>query len=389
MKYKSRFIYSLIVLAVIFIIGGCWNYTEISNKAILLGLAVDYDKERDMIIQTVEIATPMRRGGETVIESEIVEGRGKNLFDAARNTITITGKKLFWSHAKVVIISEAVAMNEEKLITVLDYLKRDAEPRDDIWLLISREDTAKEILEKTKVDIESIISIYLEGMMKNERSVAKYHGVPLWEFIDKLAADGTSPTLPTVKLEPFMDKMVSVVSGTGVFRGPDLVGWLDSMETKYFLFIIDEIKGGIIVVEENERNKPIKISLEIFKNKTKIEPIYSDGQITMEIGVKTIVNIAEIGGDVDFISEEKRIEVKHAAEKLIEKRIQEVIKKLQKEYKSDIFGFAGMIQRDNPKLWENIKKDWQNVFSNLNTHVNVEIEIRGSAVRSEPIKVGD
>lgn len=389
MKYKDKIIFLITILCSTFILGSCWDYNEIDDRAILLGAAIDYDKEKDMMIVAYEIATPMQEGGETVIESNIVEGRGKNIFDATRNLVTIVGRKVLWSHAKIVIISEDVAMNKDKLLTVLDYLKRDAEPRDDIWLFISKEKTAKEILEKTNIETERIVAFNIEGIMRNEDSLSKYHGVHLWEFIDIVATEGTSPTLPSIELESYMDRTISNVYGTEVFKGIEPVGRLNGIETSTFLYIIDEIKGGIIVVTEKDDENPVKISLEVFSSKTKIKPIYSNNKITMKIDMKTVVSISEIGSDIDFINEKKRIEVKKSAEKLMEKRIQELIKKIQKEYKSDIFDFAGIIQRDNPKLWKDIKEDWDNIFSKLNIEVDVEIEIRGSSITSKPIKVRD
>ncbi len=367
---------------------GCWNYEEINDKGIITGVAIDYEKESDLIIETIEIVTPKMEAGEATIDSQIVDGKGENFFDAARNLIARTGRKLFWGHTKILIISEEVAGNDEMLISTLDFLKRDAEPRDDMWILLSREKTAKEIFEKTNIELENIIAFYLDDMLKNEKSASKYHAVPLWKFIDDLSSKGISPTLPTVKLAHYKEKTTSEIYGTGVFKGEKLVGWLDGIETRSYLYLIDELKGGIIVIEEGEGKEITRISLEIMNNKTKVKPEYTDDDILMKIHIKTAVVIAEIGGEIDYIDKEKRDKLSNDTEKLIKGQIEDVIKKLQKDYESDIFGFGNILEIEKPDLWKTVEDDWDEAFSNLRTEINVEIEIKGSATRLKPIKVG-
>ncbi|TCO74968.1 Ger(x)C family spore germination protein [Marinisporobacter balticus] len=370
------------------LISGCWNYGEINDAAIAVGAAVDYDKQRDKILLTAEIAYPMIEHGETKIKSEMVKSEGKNLFEAIRNAIQVTGKKLSWAHAKVIIISEEVAKNKDVLIGIIDFIKRDAEYRENISLILSKEKTASEIL-KTDTLIQDIVSFQLEDIFENESGVGKYHVISLWKFVDDLATEGISPTLPTVRVSDFRDKKIAEMYGTGIFKGVKKVGWLNGDETKSFLFIIDEIKGGVITVTQETPEKPVKIALEIFKNKTKSKPIYENGEITIKINTKTIVNINELENHIDFTNEEGSRLVKKKAEKDIENKIKGVIKKVQKEYDSDIFGFGSMVEREYPELWKKIKDNWDQVFKDLKIEVKAEVDIRGSALRSKSIKVGD
>ena len=55
--------------------------------------------------------------------------------------ITLSGKKLYWSHATVIILSKEIA--SEGILKVIDFYNRDAEAREDIHLVISKEATAK------------------------------------------------------------------------------------------------------------------------------------------------------------------------------------------------------------------------------------------------------
>ncbi|QEK11218.1 Ger(x)C family spore germination protein [Crassaminicella thermophila] len=383
----KKIIFIFIILIQVVITSGCWNYKEINDVSIAAGIAVDYDKEKDKVISTTEIVYPMVTNGETKIQPEVIKAEGRNIFESIRNMIPLTGKKVFWAHAKVIIISEEVAKNEDILISLIDFAKRDAEYRDDIWVILSKEKTAGEIL-KTDVMIQDIVSFQLEDILKNEKGVEKYHSVPLWKFADDLSSEGIEPTLPTVGIASYKDKKIAQMYGTGVFKGAKLVGWLNGDETKSFLFIMGKINGGVIIVNKDTSKRPVRIGLEIFKNKTKIKSIYEDGEIKIKINTKTTVNINELESQIDFISEQGRSIVKKEAEKLMENKIKNLIKKVQKEYDSDIFGFGSVIEREHPEIWKEIKNDWDKIFRDLKIEVKSEIKIRGSALRSKPIKVG-
>ena len=387
MRKKGLLLVSIITA--VLCVAGCWNYSEISDKRIVSGAGVDYNKEKEMIELTVEIVRPVMAGGETQIKPENFIGLGDNLFNAIRNLISKTGKKVFWSHAKIVVLSEDLIKEKEKFLSVIDFIKRDSETRDDIMILVSREKTAKEIF-KTNAKVQEINSFHLMDMLQNEKSISKYRVVPLWKFVDELSSEGISPTLPTVNTAEYNKKKIGQIFGTAVFKGAEKIGWLNGSETKSFLFVIDELKGGTIVTEETEITKePIMISFEIFKSKTKVKPIYKGEKLTMKINIETMVNIIEIDGSLDFMDEENLKIIQKNGEDTIKKMVENVIKKVQEEYKSDIFGFGAIISREMPQLWKVKKANWDDSFAKLDVEVDVDLNIRGSSLRSKTIKIGD
>lgn len=385
---KKIIIFIIVIVINLLVNTGCWNYSEIDDKIIVAGAAVDYDKENDKLILTIEAVKPIMKGMQTEIQAEILKMEGENFFDAARNFIAVTGKKIFWSHAKVIIMSEDIINNEELFLSVLDFLSRDAETRDDLWLFLYKGEKAMEVWD-TDLKIQSITSFHLDDMMKNDKSYSKFKSIPLWEFIDNLAYEGINATLPTVDVVDYQGKVICRTYGTAVFKGPKKIGWLNGSDSKTFLMVIDKLKGGTLVVNEKVESEIVPIALEIFNNKTKIKPVQSGETITMKIETETTANINDVGTEEDFIAEEGMNKLKKDGEKLIEKSILDLIKKVQMEYKSDIFGFGGIIEREMPSLWKEISSNWDEVFPNLKIDVKSELIIRGSALRSKTIKTGE
>lgn len=381
---KKIFMTLTIILSIL-TLTSCWNYREINKMRFVAGVAIDYDESKDEYIVTSEVVT-LIHGGEK-FGSTLFQSRGKTVFDAVRDTVMKNARKLYWGHAKVVILSQDMA--DERLITALDYTGRDAEFRDDIWVLVSGEKAASEVLEETFENRDEIASFHIDNALKNEKSISTYHGVPAWRFVKAMFAKGVCPTLPIVRVAEKDGERVPKLGGQAIVKGDKIVGELDEIETRSYIWIINELKGGLITVETEVDDRPIEVTMEIFGNETTLDAKKIDEKIVMEIDIESDLGIAEIAGDVNVIEKKGREILKKDIEKNIKKLIEDVIKRVQKEYKCDIFKFSTEIKKKYPDEWRKIEPDWEEVFSDLEVKVNVTVNIRGSALTSEPVKVVD
>lgn len=381
MKTRMLFLILLIINATLF--SGCWNYREINKLSIVAGMAIDKSETGNFKI-TIEIIDLHESGRESKIKSKLIETDGDTLFDAVRNAVKITAPRLYFGHMDIVIISQEIA--REGIIEILDFLSRDAEPRLSIDLLVSKEKTAKEILSSQSITTE-IRSYEIDEMLDMENALSKSSKVEVYQFINALPCEGISPVLPTVHITENAGVKTSELSGMAIFKGDKLLGFLDLEETKYFLFITDKIKGGLLVLKNIPEAIHVNISLEIFKNKTKVKPVYSNGKVSISIETKTQVTLGEQGTRENFTNESGRLMLEKDAEEMLRTNITKVIKKVQKDFDVDVFGFGSTVNTDMPTLWKEIRKDWNTIFKDLDVNVNTTIEIQNSALLSKPIKV--
>ncbi|WP_432405316.1 Ger(x)C family spore germination protein [Wukongibacter sp. M2B1] len=379
---KKLYVLVIMVFSFIFLTS-CWNYREVNKMRFVAGVAIDYDESMDEYIVTSEVVRFIREGegfGSTLFQS-----RGKTVFDAVRDTIMKNARKLYWGHAKVVILSRD--LSDERLITALDYTSRDAEFRDDIWLLVSGEKAANEILEETFAKRDKITSFHINDILKNENSISTYHGVPAWRFIKDMAAKGVSQTLPIVTVAKRDGEKVPKLGGQAIIKGNKIVGKLNEIETKSYVWVINKLKGGVVSIETEVEGKSVEVTLEIFRNETKLRPEKIEDKIIMNIDIETDFGIGEIAGEVNVIEKKGREILKKDIEKNVKKLIEDTVKKVQKEYKADIFKFSTEIKKKMPDEWKKVEADWDEVFSNMEVRVNVTANIRGSALTSEPVKI--
>ncbi|MCX7841686.1 MAG: Ger(x)C family spore germination protein [Clostridia bacterium] len=384
MGIRRIFFFACVVLLAS-ILSGCWNYREIDQVNIVAGIAVDKDENSDGYELTAEIVE-VSGGKDAKISSEIISVKGDTMFDAARNAIAISGKRLYWSHAKAIIISSEQA--KEGIGKIIDWYNRDSETRADVNIIISRTKKAKDILDKA-ASIQEILSFEMEDMISNQASLSKAPSQEVWQFLNILEAEGVMPLIPVVDLRTINGKSNLDIDGGAVFRKDKLVGFIDGEDIKYVLFAMDRIKGGLLIENIEENGEESKVSLEIFESDTKVRPVkLAENKAAIKLEVEVVVAVGEIKGYADVINEEGRKKLRGITEASLKKNIETVIKKIQKEYKSDIFGFGEKIREKFPSAWEKMRKDWENSFGELEVQVSCKARIENSAMAARPVKAG-
>ncbi len=376
-----------ILLLILFILNaaaltGCWDYRETDRLTIVAGMAVDKNEEGKYRLM-IEIVNMLPGEKKTDISSKLLEIDGDTLLDAMRNSIKITAPKLYFGHMEIVVISQQVA--SEGVIDILDFLSRDPEPRLTIDLLLSKEKTAGEIL-----NIQSITTLIrsyeLHNMLDSEKFLAKSPKTQVYQFINDLSLKGTSPVLPCVLLTNSAGMKTSMLSGTAVFDEDKLAGFLEEEDTKYYYFIIDKIKGGLLILKRGSDQNSADISFDISENRTKVKPVFSDGRLSMDIETKTRLSLNEQSTSTAIMDEKERQLLEREAEQLIKTNIINVIQKVQRDFDIDVFGFGRIVNAELPSVWRTLGNDWKSVFKDLDINVKVKVEIRSSRLLSKSIK---
>lgn len=369
----------IIIIILTSLLTGCWNYIEINELSIITGLALDYENEQ--VVLTVEIAQPLRKAGKTLIASQIVQARGKNMIDAIRQLVKITGREAFWGHSKVVIFGKELMKNKKMFVSCIDYMKRSVKFRDNIWLVASEEQKAYDTMYAKKT-VKNILSFQIQDTFSNQTKVSKYLRVQLYDFVDKLSTKGLSPMIPIIK---FGDDNRVKIAGTCIFNGIDYTGDIDEDTTKYMLFLMDKMEGGLIVIDIGDDNE--KVVLEVNGSDTKYKIDCEDNTISLDIDIKTVVVIANLNDDIDISLDSVQKKITDTAKEQILNECYKVVKLFQEKYCSDNLGFSYIIKKQDPKAWEKLQNDWNNIFSSMKINIKAEVNIKGSALRSGPIKV--
>ncbi|MFZ5753253.1 MAG: Ger(x)C family spore germination protein [Bacillota bacterium] len=380
----------LVLLLIILIIGGCWNRRELNTLAIVSGLALDKAEEPGKIRITAQIIKPGEMkvpqagggsggGGDGQKPYWNVSATGDTIFDTIRAITHQSSRKLFFPHNEIVIFSQDVA--KEGVQEYLDFLDRDPEPRRLIWILVTK-GTASEILE-TKAELEKVPAISISHLIEARAATSEASAVKMHEFLTRLMSKTTAPVASLIEVSGQGKEKTAILTGTAVFKRDKLVGYLDKTETRGLLWVINEIKSGIIVVECPGGKG--KASLEIIRARSKIIPEIKDNKIHITVKVDEEGNLGSqmCSEDLTSLSAWMNLERKQAA--AIRSEVKAALKKAQ-ELNTDIFGFGEAVHRKYPKLWKDIEDHWDDFFPDIEVTVIVNAKLRKSGITTKPAK---
>ncbi|MEK4848391.1 Ger(x)C family spore germination protein [Paenibacillus sp. FSL H7-0756] len=385
MRSLPRGCTSLISLLLLLSLGltGCWNYAEVDDMAIVAGVAIDKNEDGKLLL-TAEIVDTGGSADKAQAGYKMVSLSGNTMFEIVRNMISMTGKKLFWSHAKAIIISEEAA--REGLVKVIDWYSRDTETRSDVFIFVSGEKTAREIL-NMKSTTEAILSFELAQMMRDEKYTNNAPTVEIWDFIDKLETSGINATAPIIHIHRKNGEQSERVAGTAVFVKDRMVGKLSGDETKTMLIVKNVLQGGVLAVDDKRGNPAY--SLEIISNHSKLKHTIVDGKLQIQIHTVTKTGLDEVMTPEGFLKDETIQDIEQRAAERLQADILALIHKMQQQYEADIFGFGESLYENQPKLWAKVKDHWPEVFAGLEVSVKSKVTIQSSAKTSRAIRLGD
>lgn len=404
-KNKGNLIITIYLLAISIILSSCTGGREIQELGIVTSIGMDI--EDDKVIVTCEVINTAsgntQSGSSTHSPKEVVfiQGEGTTVFEAIRDTTLIFDRKLFFSHINTLILGEEFA--KKGIAEFLDLVLRDDEPRENMYILVAKGGKAYDIM-GIKGDLSQSAGNYLHDILEDSRYNGKSLNITVAEYYRYYYEVSNEPVIGIVqkrekrvideerkKNEP--TKSILDVGGGAVTKRDTLIGYFTPDEMFGYNFIVDYIKGGLIVFntpKELSENKPIIGSegkftvVEILKSKTKKNVTITDGKIHLNINVKVRGALAEENKAIDISNMEVIDVLERASSEEVKKLISKTLDKGQKEFQQDNFSIGELVHHKYPKVWKKISKDWNNIFSEITYNINVETEIVKTGIINVP-----
>jgi len=373
-----------IVISLIFVTG-CWKGRELNELAIAVALGIDkVGNQYKVSVQVVEPTEVAGKKGGTKTPVTTYQITANTIFEAIRKMTTVSPRKIYPSHLRIVVLGESLA--KEGIGQALDLLSRDEEIRTDFFIVVSKHTTAEETLKiLTKLETIPAVSLF-STLQTSEKQWAPTTTVTLDELITTLVSEGRDPVLTGLvvlgdeqvgqdkkNMEKVLTPAILQYSGLAVFKKDKLIGWLNEIESKAYNYINDEIKSTVGFVACPQGGK---ITFEVIRSKTKVKGSVKNGQPRIDIEVRLEINIGEVQCSIDLLETKNIADVERLANSKVEGFIDAAVKKVQKKYKVDIFGFGDVIHRSNPKEWRKLKKNWDQTFETMPVNVKVNHKIR-------------
>ncbi len=382
----------LIVLTILanMFIGGCLS-EELTDIGIAVSMGIDKSEEGYLI--TYQVMNPKAISAKAPNEAPIVlyTESGKDLFQTIRKITKQSPRKMYHSHLRTVIFGEEIA--KEGIKEMLDFFVREHEYRTDFYFLIAKETTAHNIL-KVITPLESVSQMEVYSALERSAKVwAPTKAIKIFELVNKIISDGDNPVITGVEILNPNDKSDSndniklsdgtklCVTSLGVFKKDKLVGWLSENESRSYNYIIGEVESTVGDIEYEQNH----ISFEVIKAESKRKVYMLNGKPAINVEINLTHDINATTGDLDLTEENVIEKLNDKIEEKLTILCNNAVKRVKEDFGTDIFGFGEYIHRAYPKLWKDIKDDWNSEFTKLPVNINVKVKINNLGLGTKSI----
>jgi len=307
---------------------GCNDYAELNTLSIVTAMAIDKDDENYklsvLIANTPKTQTSSKEGE---AQTTVYDGKGKTIAEAIKVIDKKTPKKLYFSHVKVVIISDKVG--KDGFLKVADWGLRYPQNRDKFYLMQIDDKEASDVL-KIISPLESFPSQSIATLIESSKNANQTGNTATYSnFVGKVLEKGYDPIIPTIKingdvkkgskqenLETAKPNTYLSLGTMAIYKDDKLIGTTTKKESEVIQILNNEAKELIYNIKE-ENNE-----INIYSNNIKAKIGFNDNLI--KVNVTGDGNLYEVNGDIN-LSKPKEI-------KKIEKRWKKIEKQWNKKY---------------------------------------------------------
>lgn len=369
------------------LLSGCWDRQELNDIAIVVGMGID--KQEDQIKLSVQIVNPgsvssQRNAGSQGAPVLTYTETGKTIMEVIRKLTTISPRKLYLSHLRVVIIGEEAA--REGIAPLLDFLARDHEVRTDFYLIVSHGHSAEDVLDVATLVDKIPSNKMFDSLETSEGRWAATGKITIDEVIHDIASVGEEAVLTGIvvkgdikqgssyeNLNRIALRTMLQFDGMAMFKDDRLIGWLTIEQSKAYNYIKGHVRSTLAVVPCMDMQG--EIGLEVRRSSSKIKGAIRNNKPSIHISLDITANIAEVMCPLDLSNPNVIRQLEQQTEELMQTHLTGAIQQIQ-TVGSDIFGFGEAIHRSNPTYWSSHKTEWDRLFKELEVKVQVDVQIK-------------
>src|SRR5574344_2681987 len=347
----------LLFLIIIIFTSGCYDYQEINNMAIIVGIGLDY--KDDQYIMSYEILNIQKSNeeGEKEAKSYTITAMGKNVTEAEVNAEKQVAKKVSFSHLEILLIGNGLA--NHGLNDMADYFIRNNKITNNFFMVLVKNNTPEEIMSFHSLS-EPINSLAIFNILKTSNTNISLKTKDEFDYqVATIKENLNDIVIPSVTLNKEID-----LSNLAVFKGDKF---------KYFLTENEEQTYGIITKKINNNSfSNDSGTIEINRNNTNID--FKDNKININIKIyNKLLKLNDLSVNLKDAEDLNKLEI------IYKEQLYNMVNKLldnAKKADCDILGFKKLIYL--------VKPDTD--FSNYNIEYVIDIKLhinRGGSLFEE------
>lgn len=375
---------NIILISILFLLSGCYNYRDLNKLAITSAIGIS--KENDTYSVTIQVINTQKNGSESSASGDkpkftIYEKQGKTIDEALQMIILESPRDIYLNHLSLLVIDDKVA--KEGLENIIDLFARDTNFRKQFLVLISKQNSAKEILSVlTNLESHNAKNIR-DSILTDKDYLGATSYVTFEDILINLLNDKTEVIIPSIivegnikegnkndNTETSIPNARIILDETAIFKNDKLIGYISNTDSIYLSMIKNEIKTSYYNYNCNQDKYT---GIEIVNLKSKINTNNSPN-INIEINIEGYINSSNCDYDLNNYKEIERLEKDIGND--ISTNIKKMITNIINTYNSDIFDFKDIIYKNNPKIYKYLKEKYADeILKNLTFDINTNLKL--------------
>lgn len=355
-------------LLICILLSGCWDRTEINDIAFVVSSAID--KKNDQYRVAMQIPLVGQLGGQTgggggTAGSKtwyVDSASGTTIREANNKLQTSLSRTINTSHRRTVIIGEDMA--RDGVAPVFDILTRNPQNRLTALILVSRGE-ARDIL-NTDVQLEQ----FPAEMIRELAIIATSRPVFLSRFMSDLVEIGSDPYAPVIsasKTKPGgKGKSNLKIDGLAIFKKDRLMDIFKDEHMTATLMLLNQARQPEFIVDLP--NQMGQASIQLQKSNASFHAAEKNGKLSMTIEIRAKGIIMENQSTYETRENDQYYIIQKALNRTIKKDVISTVHRLQK-LKADPAGFQDRTIRSTATTKNLLKKEWEEVYKDMEVHV--------------------
>ncbi len=363
------------LLIVSLLLTGCWDRRELEERSLVTAIAIDSVPEGYKI--TFQVPIPIKiagsggstgEGGQDVVQ--IFSSTGTTISEAFGKIRREVNQELFFGYTVLLLLGEDVL--KTGIERDLDLFRRDPQVRRRLIPVVVKGKAGQVLHANPK--LEQIPSSYIYLLLENGIREGWMADVTLGDLFANLSDPSRNGVVNMLDIKNDVVRWI----GLAVLKGDRMVGRLSDVESVPAIQLRDQKAGNFIEVPcPGGKGSFVFRALRV-NPKVKID---NKEKIRIKSTVHVIGEIIENGCKNNLSDQKGTSEIFQLGKKsYMSKYARNLLHKMQKELKSDIFFYGERIRALHPQLWREI--DWKTTFPKVKVEVEYQVEIRRYGMES-------
>lgn len=369
-----------IIILLIILLTGCYNYKELNKIAIVSSIAID--KKDNEYLVSAQVMNAKEDEESESSQVVVYEAKGKSINEALRNMTMKSPRTIYGGHLSKLVISEEIA--KEGVINVIDVFQRLTEIRNEFTITVSRNIKAADVI-KIMTSTESVPAEYVKTSLETaDVYSALTYSTKLDEFVSLYLKKGIDPVIAVLQVDDYKKKGTTtdntqttdpitkiVLDNIAITDEGKFEKYLSKDETIGYNFIKNQVQEMIVPIKCDDN---YYASISILKSKTKPKVIKINNKYQIKFDIKANGVLSEYNCSKELTDKDVIDDLEKKTKNKIKYYINEALN-AQKNSKSEFLGLKRTIYLDYP----NYKDEEFDVKLNINFQLSRKGELRNSS----------